>query len=297
VAALFSPQLKRLFGYVRPYGLRLSVGVVMLAIMALAEGAVALMIRLAVDYVLNPSVVTSALPLITLPWSGRTIFLNEYFPASIHNIKNVFAISLLVIFLVKGIAEYIGTTEIQYAGQAAVRDLRNQLYARLIRQPISFFQSHPTGRIISTTINDVERARYALGEYLADLCQKGFSFVVFIGVMLIVNWKMALGCAVLLPAVALPVNKFGKKIRNSGESSQQRLGDLSHILQETISGHQVVKSFGTEDLESNRFLVAANRLKSSNLRYVALQALSSPLIEFFAAITMTAEATQMLANR
>jgi len=286
VAALFSPQLKRLFGYVRPYGLRLSVGVVMLAIMALAEGAVALMIRLAVDYVLNPSVVTSALPLITLPWSGRTIFLNEYFPASIHNIKNVFAISLLVIFLVKGIAEYIGTTEIQYAGQAAVRDLRNQLYARLIRQPISFFQSHPTGRIISTTINDVERARYALGEYLADLCQKGFSFVVFIGVMLIVNWKMALGCAVLLPAVALPVNKFGKKIRNSGESSQQRLGDLSHILQETISGNRVVKAFGMESFEIKKFQEGARKLLRENMRWVRAAVMTAPLMDMVGAIAI-----------
>ena len=123
MAALFSPKLKRLFGYVRPYGFRLGLGVCMLAFMALAEGTVALMIRLAVDYVLNPSIVTSSLPLVTLPWTGHTIYLNQYFPASIHNVKNIFAISLLVLFLFKGLAEYIGTTEIQYAGQAAVRDL------------------------------------------------------------------------------------------------------------------------------------------------------------------------------
>ena len=286
MAALFSPQLKRLFGDVRPYGLRLTVGVVMVAFMAAAEGLVALMIRVAVDYVLNPSVVTSSLPLVTLPWNHRTIFLNQYFPARIHNVWTVFAISLLIIYIAKGLAEYLGTTEIQYVGQAAVRDLRNQLYARLIRQPIGFFQSNPTGRVISTTINDVERARYALGEYLADLCQKGFSFIVFIGIMLIINWKMALGCAVLLPLVALPINKFGKKIRNSGERSQARLGDLSHILQETISGNRVVKAFGMESFEIAKFREGASRLLRENMRWVRAAVITAPLMDMVGAVAV-----------
>jgi subfamily B ATP-binding cassette protein MsbA len=265
---------------------RLVAGVLMLAFMAAAEGLVALMIRVAVDYVLNPSVVTSSLPLVTLPWNGRTIFLDRFFPAHIHNVWTIFAISLLVIYVVKGVAEYVGTTEIQYIGQAAVRDLRNQLYARLIRQPIGFFQSNPTGRIISTTINDVERARYALGEYLADLCQKGFSFIVFIGIMLVINWKMALGCGVLLPLVALPINKFGKKIRNSGERSQARLGDLSHILQETISGNRVVKAFGMERFEIGKFQEGARKLLRENMRWVRAAVITAPLMDMIGAIAV-----------
>jgi ATP-binding cassette, subfamily B, bacterial MsbA len=286
VASLFSPQLKRLFGYVLPYGLRLGFGVVMVAFVAFAEGLAALMIRPAVDYVLNPSIVTHNLPLVTLPWSGRTILLNEYFPARIHNVWAVFAISLLIVYFAKGIAEYFGTTEIQYVGQAAVKDLRNQLYARLIRQPIGFFQSNPTGRIISTTINDVERARYALGEYLADLCQKGFSFVVFIAIMLLINWRMALGCAVLLPLVIVPVNKFGKKIRNSGEKSQARLGDLSHILQETVSGSRVVKAFGMEVFEIKKFREGAQRLLRENMRWVRAAVITAPLMDLVGAVAI-----------
>ncbi len=286
MASLFSPQLKRLFGYVLPYGLRLGFGVVMVAFVAFAEGLVALMIRPAVDYVLNPSIVTHNLPLVTLPWNGRTILLNEYFPARIHNVWAVFAISLLIVYFAKGIAEYFGTTEIQYVGQAAVKDLRNQLYARLIRQPIGFFQSNPTGRIISTTINDVERARYALGEYLADLCQKGFSFVVFIAIMLLINWRMALGCAVLLPLVIVPVNKFGKKIRNSGEKSQARLGDLSHILQETVSGSRVVKAFGMEAFEIKKFREGAQRLLRENMRWVRAAVITAPLMDLVGAVAI-----------
>ena len=286
MASLFSPQLKRLFSYVRPYFLRLIVGVALLAFVALAEGGVALMVSPAVDRVLNPAVVGSTLALVKLPWSGRTIYLNEYFPARIHNVWTMFAFSLVFLYLAKAIAEYIGTTEIQYVGQAAVTDLRNQVYARLIRQPIGFFQHNSTGRLSSIVINDVERTRVALSEYLADLFQKGFTFLVFVAVLVIVNWKMALWSAALLPLVVLPVNKFGRKIRRSAEKSQSRLGDLSQILQETVSGNRVVKAFGMEQFEIKKFREASRRLLRENMRWVRAGIITSPLMDLLGAIVI-----------
>src|SRR5713101_4217529 len=286
VASLFSPQLKRLLTYVRPYSFRFTVGVILVAFVALAEGGVALMIRLAVDFVLNPGATSSRLPLGTIPWSGRVVYLNDYFPARIHHVWTVFAISLVILFFGKAIAEYIGTMEIQHCGLAAVTDLRNQVYARVIRQPIGFFQHHPTGRLISTAINDVERVRYALSEWLSDLFQKGFTFVVFVAVLLGINWRMALGCGLLLPLVAWPVNKFGRKIRRSAENSQTRLGDLSQILQETVSGNRVVKAFGMEDFEIRKFREAARRLLRENMRWVRAAVITGPLMDVVGAIAI-----------
>jgi subfamily B ATP-binding cassette protein MsbA len=284
--ALFSPQLKRLLAYVRPYSLRLGAGILLLAFVALAEGGVALMVAPAVDRVLNPTAVGSMLALVKLPWSGRTIYLNEFFPPRIHNVWTVFAITLLVLYFSKAFAEYLGNTEIQYVGQAAVTDLRNQVYARLIRQPMGFFQHNSTGRLNSTVINDVERARVALSEYLADLFQKGFTFLVFVSVLLVVNWRMALGSAVLLPLVILPVSKFGRKIRRSAESSQSRLGDLSQILQETVSGNRVVKAFGMEQFETQKFRTASRRLLRENMRWVRAAVITSPLMDLLGAIVI-----------
>ncbi len=286
MASLFSPQLKRLLTYVRPYSFRFTVGVILVAFVALAEGGVALMIRLAVDFVLNPGATSSRLPLGTIPWSGRVVYLNDYFPARIHHVWTVFAISLVILFFGKAIAEYIGTMEIQHCGLAAVTDLRNQVYARVIRQPIGFFQHHPTGRLISTAINDVERVRYALSEWLSDLFQKGFTFVVFVAVLLGINWRMALGCGLLLPLVAWPVNKFGRKIRRSAENSQTRLGDLSQILQETVSGNRVVKAFGMEDFEIRKFREAARRLLRENMRWVRAAVITGPLMDLLGAIAI-----------
>lgn len=286
MASVLSPHLKRLLSYERPYAFRLALGVILVAFVALAEGGVALMIKLAVDFVLNLGATSSRLPLGTIPWSGRVIYLNDYFPSRIHHVWTVFSISLVVLFLAKAVAEYLGTTQIQYAGLAAITDLRNAVYARVIRQPIGVFQHHPTGRLISTVINDVERVRFALSEWLSDLFLKGFTFVVFVSVLLGINWKMAFGCALLLPLVAWPVNKYGRKIRRSAENSQTRLGDLSQILQETVSGNRVVKAFGMESFEIGKFREAARRLLRENMRWVRSAAITGPLMDLVGAIAI-----------
>ncbi len=286
MASWLSPELKRLLSYVRPYSFRLTLGVFLLAFVALAEGGVALMIKLAVDFVLNLAATSSRLPLGTIPWSGRVIYLNDFFPPHIHHVWTVFAISLVILYFAKAVAEYLGTTQIQYSGLAAVTDLRNQVYSRVIRQPIGFFQHHPTGRLISTVINDVERVRYALSEWLADLFLKSFTLVVFVAVLFGINWKMALGCGLLLPLIAWPVNKFGRKIRRSAENSQTRLADLSQILQETVSGNRVVKAFGMEDFEIRKFREAARNLLRENLRLVRAGVITGPLMDLLGAIAI-----------
>ncbi len=286
MALLFSPLMNRLFGYLRPYSLRIGIGVLLVALVALAEGAVPLMIKLAVDYVLKPSAAGSRLPLVTIPGTGRTFYLNDLFPPRIHHVWTVFAIAVVVLFVGKALAEYLGTTQIQYSGLAAVKDLRNQVYSRILRQPMGFFQSHPTGRLISTVINDVDRVRYALSEWLSDLFLKVFTFTVMIAVLLAINWKMTLGCGFLLPLVAWPVSKFGRKIRRSAENAQSRLGDMSQILQETVSGNRVVKAFGMENFEIKKFDEAARRGVRENMRWVRAAAITGPLMDLLGAIAI-----------
>jgi subfamily B ATP-binding cassette protein MsbA len=279
VARLFSPQLKRLFSYVRPYRLRMTLGVVLLALVAVAEGLIALMIALVFDRVLNPGAADSNLPLLKIPRVGHTIYLNQFFPPSIHNVWTVFSISLLVIYFFKALAEFAGGFLIQSIGHSAITDLRNQLYAKLIRQPIAFFQHQPAGRLISAVINDVERARPALSEYLADVFRQGFTLLAFLTVLFSIDWRMTLGSIVLLPLVVWPVGKLGRRIRRSVANSQDRLGELSQVLQETVSGNRVVKAFGMEGFEINKFREAARHLLRETLRWVRAYAVSSPLMD------------------
>ena len=279
-------EFTRLLRYVRPYRAWLALAVVLLAVVGAADGLTALMIRPAFDRVLNPATTDSSLPLVTLPFIKHTIYLNSFFPHRIHHVWTVFAISLLALFVAKGIAEFAGIMLVQFIGHAAVTDLRNQVYEKLIRQPVAFFQHNPTGRLMSAVINDVERVRSALSDWLADFFHQVFSLIAFSAVLFLVNWKMALGTIVLLPLVIWPIGKLGKRIRRSVEKSQTRLAELNQILQETVSGNRVVKAFGMEDFETKKFRGTARRLLSENMRWISAYVLTSPMMELLGAVVV-----------
>jgi len=205
-------------------------GVMLLGFVALAEGALRWMIKLAVDFVLNLAATSSQLPLARFPGaagSSTQRFLSPHIRHVWTVIRHFPGHSLFL----QSARRESRTTQIQYSGLSAVTDLRNQVYARVIRQPI-VFPAPPTGRLISTVINDVERVRYALSEwmpissqnlYAARICRRS------------VWHQLENGAGLRFAASAhrLPVNKFRRKIRRSAENSQTRLADLSQILQET----------------------------------------------------------------
>ena len=276
-------ELRRLLRYARPYRTRLFLGVLALGVLGMTEGVIALMITPMVDRVLNPSSDDPHLPLVKLP-GNHVIYLNSFLPSSLHWGWTVFSIALVVIFTIKAVAEYLGVVEIQYAGQAAITDLRNEVYEKLVRQPIEFLQRQPTGRLISAVINDVERARLTLSESLALSFRYIFTLFFLLAVMFVVSWQMALASAVLVPIVLLPVRRLGKKIRRSTESSQSHLGELSQILQETMSGNRVVKAFGMERFEIARFRERARRLLHENMRWIRTFVMSGPLMDILSAL-------------
>jgi len=286
VASFFSPQLKRLLGYVRPYWMGMSIGILALAVMAVGEFAVTLMLIPIFGRVLDPAGGGSDVKL-ELPLLGHAIYVNHFFPPKIHNVWTVVAISLLVLYAIKSTSEFAGVSLIQYIGNRAVTDLRNAVYMRIIRQPISFFQQQSAGRIFSTVINDVERARLAISEYLAELVRQSFLFPVFIFILVGIDWKMTIACVVFLPLIVWPIAKLGRRIRRSVESSQTRLGELTQILQETVGGNRIVKAFGMEDFEIAKFQAASRRLLRETMRWTRAQVGTSPLMDMLVPVVIS----------
>ncbi len=282
----FTAELRRLLDYVRPYAARLLLAISLMGVVGLSEGLTALMFRPIFDFLLEPRQPADQLPLFRLPFSDQTLYLNSFFPQSIQHVWAVIAISILVIFLVKAVAEFFGNTMIQYVGHAAVTDLRNEVYRKILRQPIGFFQHNPTGRLMSAAISDVERVRSALSEWLADFFRQSFTLVFLLLVLLRLDWRLTVGSMVLLPLVIVPVSKIGRRIRQAVQSSQSKLAELSQILQETVSGNRVVKAFGMEDFETEKFRTTARRLLRENMRWIRAHALTSPLMELLGAIVL-----------
>jgi subfamily B ATP-binding cassette protein MsbA len=279
-------EFRRLLRFVRPYTAPLLASVVLMAAVGAAQGFMAVLIGPIFDRVLKPDSPDSLVPLITVPGFTRPIYLQDILPAGIHNVWTMVAVAILATFLVKGLCDYFGNYLVNYVGFAAVTDLRQRVFDRVLRQDANFFESNSTGRLMSSIMNDLEKIQVATSHMLADWLRQSFSVIFLLWVVVQKDWRLALVSLTVLPFVLVPTLRIGRRIRRTTRRAQDDAAELNQILQETLSGHQVVKSFGTEDIESNRFQIAADRLKSSNLRYVAQQALSSPLIEFFAAITI-----------
>jgi subfamily B ATP-binding cassette protein MsbA len=137
---------------------------------------------------------------------------------------------------------------------------------------------------MSSIMNDVDKVQVATSQILADLLRQFFVAVFLLYGILSIDWRLALICFVVVPAVMLPTMRMGRRIRRTSRNTQERQAEINQILQETLSGHMVVKAFTAEGYESQRFHEASRRLFRTNVRYVLQQGLSSPLIDFCAAL-------------
>jgi ATP-binding cassette, subfamily B, bacterial MsbA len=282
-----SKDFQRFVGYVRPYRARLAVATVLMALVGLAEGLTALMIIPLVDRVLNPHTAGLQLSLVTIPVVHKTIYLNSFLPHSIRYVWTIFAVALCLLILGKAVAEFLGNTWIQYVGHAAVTDLRNDVYGKVIYQPIGFFTQQATGKLVSAVISDIEQMRSALSEWMADFFRQTFTLVFLTLVLLVLNWKLTIACLALIPFVVVPIGKLGRRIRSAVERSRARLAELSQILHETATGNRIVKAFGMERFEIQKFREAARKLLRENMRWVKAYAVTSPLMEMLGAVVLS----------
>jgi subfamily B ATP-binding cassette protein MsbA len=279
-------EILRLLRYLRPYTPQLALGILLMLVMAVLEGLVAASITPALSVVLNPYTPNQSLALFTLPRWHYTVDLRAFVPSHIHNVWNVFAIALLLLFIVKGVAEYLGSLLIQHAGLSSLTDLRNQTYSKVVQQPVGFFHENAAGRVLSAVTSDIEQMRPVFSDWFAELFRQAFSLVAFVVLLLLIDWRMALGSAILVPVIVLPVGKFGRKIRKSSQKSRTHLAGLSQIVQETISGNRVVKAFGMERFEIRKFRDEARRLLRENMRWIRAFAATSPLMDFIGAVVI-----------
>ena len=279
-------ELGRLLRFSRPYTPHLIFSVLLMACVGAAQALTALLIGPIFDRVLNPSSAEAPVLLVTIPIFHHQVFLSDLMPASIHNVWTMVAVGILTVFFVKGLCDYAANYLINYVGFSAVTDLRQTVFDRVVHQDAHFFEANSTARVMSSIMNDLEKIQVALSHILADWLRQSFTALGLLAVLLQTDWKLAGVSLTVLPFVLVPTLRLGRRIRRTTRSAQDNAAELNQVLQETLSGHQVVKSFGAEEIESNRFRYRAERLRDSNLRYVAQQAIASPVIEFFGAITI-----------
>lgn len=280
------PETWRLLSYARRYTPALLLAVLLMMISGAGRAMLPVLLKPVFDRVLAPSSPEARVALPVPRWAGFQLYLDQLIPFPIHNVWTLVAVAILMVFFVKGIADYFGNYLISYAGLGAVTDLRQKTFDKVIREEHAFFDSLSTGRLMSSILSDIEKIQTAVSQMLADWFRQIFAAAGMIYVLIQNDWKLALVSITVLPFVLLPTARLGARIRRSTRRAQDEAAHMSEILQEGFSGHAVVKSFTAEALESAKFRRAAQRFRQASLKYVAMQGLPSPIIEFFGALTI-----------
>jgi subfamily B ATP-binding cassette protein MsbA len=275
----------RLLAYARRYWFLLIISVVLMAVFGAMTAARVLLIKAVIGRVLQPGLDAGPEPLFVIPVFKIPIYLEQFFPAGIHNIFTMVWIAILFVFATRGICDYLGDYLTNLAGFSAVTDLRNQVFEKVLRHGAAFFEAMSTGRLMSSIMSDIDKIQVASSDMFADLLRQGFSAAGLLLVIFSSDWKLALFSLALFPFVLMPTARLGRKIRRTSRRTQDAAAEVNQVLHEAIAGHQVVKAFGAEKYESRRFRAAGDRLLKANLRYVLIQGIPSPFIEFMGAAT------------
>ena len=278
-------SLGRLLRYVRPYALAIIAAVLLMAMVGLLEAFRIVLIKPIFDQVLNPHGPRESLFLFSLPGYGPVV-LENLVPGRLHNVWNIVAFCLVGATLLKAVCDYLGTYLINYAGFGMITDLRNELCTAILRRSIGFFHKHSTGTLLSTIINDVERVQYAMSAVLAEFLQQLFTLLFTAFVVVKMGGRLAWVLVIFIPVVITSARRIGNQVRHTTRRGQDKLAEIQNLLHETIVGNRIVKAFNMERWERMRFIAASKRLFSANLRSVAAQALSSPLMDLIGAVAI-----------
>lgn len=277
----------RLIRYGLPFVLEWLPGVLLLAVTGVLDTFRVLLLQPIFDQVLRPDAPEGPI-LLGLPRSQLHFDLRSLIPhfLHIHNAWDVVAFALVVATLGKGLCDYAGTYLVNYAGFGLITDLRNHLYEVTLRRSSSFFHRHPTGTILSTLINDVDRVQVAVSSVIGDFLQQFFTFVVGLALVIKLGGHLSWALLLFIPVVVTSARKIGREVRTRTRTGQDKLAEIQNILHETVTGDRIVKAFNTELWEILRFKTAARRLFRANLRSVRVQSISSPLMDTIGAIAI-----------
>ncbi|MCI7260976.1 MAG: lipid A export permease/ATP-binding protein MsbA [Selenomonas sp.] len=200
---------------------------------------------------------------------------------------NMICIGIVIVFLVRGVFFFGQSYLVSYIGQKVIIDVREVMFRKFQRMPMAYFDRHQTGETMSFITNDVAAIQSALVDQLIEMVTEGSILIGSIVMMLYLDWKLTLLTLVVIPVVGQAMKIFGRKIKRNGTVIQERMADITSLLQESISSIRVVKSFVREKYEIERFSKQNQLNFQAAMKNVQLNSMLTPTVEFLAAISVT----------
>jgi subfamily B ATP-binding cassette protein MsbA len=249
--------LLRLLRYSAPYRLRLGWAILAMLVYAAASAGHAYLIKPILDHVLPRQEQVSQ-----VAWA------------------------IVVLYLLKGVGGYFSDYLMADVGQRVVRDIRDGLHAHMLRQSASFFARRTTGQLLSRLTNDVGQLQHVVSETIGDLLQEGLAVVAYAALLFYYDARLALVCLTGAPVIVYPLAQLGRRLRKTTRRSQEALEHLSHVAGESFVGHRIVKAFGAEAREAEKFRSASASLHRTNMTVTRLVSVLPPTMELLGALAI-----------
>ena len=250
----------RLLAYIKPYTRRLALAVVCIIMAAGAN--------------------------LYLPWIIKDM-IDDVLMSKDMVMLNLIAVGILVVMFTRGVFYYGQSYLVSYVGQRVIIDVRSVLFRKFQRMPLSYYDKQQTGTVMSYITNDVAVMQSAIVDNLIELVTESSILIGSLAMMVYLDWKLSLLTLMTIPLVGFAMKVFGRKLKSSSTVIQERVAEITSLLQESISAIRVVKSFVRESYEIKRFEEQNWRNFQAAMKNVKLSSLLTPTVEFLAAIAVT----------
>lgn len=195
-------------------------------------------------------------------------------------------IALIAIFLVRVIGAFVSSYGMSVIGRNVIRELRAEMFSRLLSLPKAFYDQATTGELISKFSYDVEQVANSTTKAITVFIRDALTVIALVGWMFYLNAKLAMVFITVAPVVALLIISISKRFRNISRNIQHSMGDVSRVIEESIKGQLVVKIFGGREYEETQFAQVNDINRRQNLRMQMTQSLSSPIVQLLVACAL-----------
>ncbi len=254
-------RLKRLLRYLKPYQGRLVAALACSGLVAGFSGAYAWLVKPVLD----------------------EIFINKN-----ESLLLVLPLALFAVAVLKSVFNYGQNYLMSYVGNRVITDIRQELFGKLIRLPVSYHDVNTSGRLVSRVVSDVTLMANAVAGVLKDIFQHGLTFLAMMGVIFYQNWRLAGLSVIVIPLAVVTMVRMGKRLRTLAASGQERMGDMASTLQESLSGIRMVKAYGREETEGERFQQSNRSFLSTTMKAIQVSSLGSSHMEVIGVLGVAA---------
>ena len=192
----------------------------------------------------------------------------------------------LGLFFVRGLSSFLSVLALESVAARLVQDLRQDMFDRLMRIPAPAYDNVASGSLISKVTFDAQQVTDAATHAVTALVRDSIAAIGLLGWMLWIDWKLTFIALATAPAVIAVVVYFSRRLRRTSHGLQRTMGDVTHVLQESIEGHKVVKVFSGQAYETHRFADAANRVRQFQVKFAAAAAATAPIAQMITAVAL-----------